>query len=162
MKITTFIFYLIASHFHKVFDVCSKAHARSIELNENMLSHPSKLDLLVVLGSSAELNSFLESEFLGKNNKAVKVITKDKAGYVITFENKSPLKMSPQSDKFLPLCLTSVCNIITMLRCVLYNNTFNIDYTYKEILLFDDEYHPLNKDKHSLSLIHISEPTRPY
>jgi hypothetical protein len=114
-----------------------------------MFFHPTKLDLSIVFEGSAELNSFLESEFLGKNNKVVKVITKDKAGYVITFENKSPLKMSPQSDKFLPLYLTSVCNIITMLRCILCNNTFNVDYTYKEILLFDDEYHPLNKDKHS-------------
>ena len=147
MKIITLISYLTTSHFHEIFDVCSKAHARSVELNEIMLSHPSKLDLLVVLGGSAELNSFLESEFLGKNNKAIKVITKDKAGYILTFENKSPLKMSPQSDRFLPLCLTAICNIIAMLRCVLYNNTFNIDYTYREILLFDDEYHPLNMDK---------------
>jgi hypothetical protein len=112
-----------------------------------MFFHPTKLDLIIVLEGSTELNSFLKSEFLGENNKGVKVITKDKAGYVLTFENKSPLEMSPQSDKFLPLYLTSICNIITMLRCILYDNAFNVDYTYREILLFDDEDHPLNRDK---------------
>jgi hypothetical protein len=115
-----------------------------------MFFHPTKLDLIIVLEGSTELNSFLESEFFGKNNKAVKVITKDKAGCILTFENKSPLKMSPQSDRFLPLCLTSICNIITMLRCILYNNAFSVDYTYREILLFDDEDHPLNRDKFNL------------
>jgi hypothetical protein len=138
LKMTMLFIYLIASHSYKIMSVFSIAHARSIELNETMRFNRLRFNFIITFKGNAELSIFLYNEFFSIRDQAVKIITKDRGGYIISFENISPLKRSPSgSSRFLPTYFTSMYNIITMLRYLFYDDILDLEYTYKEVPLFD-------------------------